>query len=223
MVFNHNNFPKPAGATDWMDSAHLAGMMALVKHPAMSSDLIRKYVVYVDGQLKGVRCPEDASGLCPANPNNFTRDQLIPLVAGLYKMGRQDEVKALLRLAIDSHYRAQNIEKDVPGSVKRFPDGADILLPSHINHLRICSGIKPKLLGKFILCLQVVINGIFTPMSEPNNLIAMCYVAGPSYIKFLKLTNPNINKAVEEYWSGWRGESELASSINSLLSCIKNI
>lgn len=207
MIFN-DGFPKDNGASDWMDSARLAGMMALFNHPDMSREKLAQYAVN-DG-FEAVRCPVDPTGNPSNNPKNFTRDQLIPLIAGMSKMDLPVICIRLYAAAQDRKYRAQNIESDVPGSVKKFPDGADLLTPSHMNHLRMCAGQGSSLLGKAWLIMDIMFNGLFSPMSEPNQIMAMCKIAGPFYVKLLRKVNKKLDAAIREYWSGWRGESEFA-------------
>lgn len=209
MIYNKNGFPKPAGASDWMDSAHAAGMIVYYGLPGFDHKKIREYVL---ASNEAVRCPYDNSNLDPSNPKNFTRDQLVQLATGL-SVNDKDLVKVLYDEAVKRNYRAQNTEADVPGSVKKFPNGADLLTPSVMNHLRLCSGQKPKLLGKIWLMIDIAFNGVFSPMSEPNNMISMSLFAGDFYVKFMKLTNPKLKDAIIEYWCGWRAEPELAQLI----------
>lgn len=207
MIFNEG-FPRPSGATDWMDSACLAGLMATFDHPEMDRLTLSRYAVN-DG-FEAVRCPLDPTGNPSDNPKNFTRDQLIPLVAG---MSRKDLPVICLRLydaAQRRRYRAQNTEADVPGSVKKFPNGADILTPSHMNHLRVCAGYSPTLIGRLWLMADIAFHSLFTPMNEPNQIMAMCQVAGPFYVRMLRKMNGKLDAAIREYWSGWRGEPEFA-------------
>jgi hypothetical protein len=211
MIFERG-LPRDSGATDFADSARLAGLMVVFGHPGMDPALIAEYVI--NGN-QGTRFPyEDPTGNKSSNnPKSFTRDQLMCLSAGLAKAGRQDICLKLLEAAKTRNCRAQNTEADVPGSTKKFPDGADLLTPSHMNQLRICSGAKPTITGKALLILDICFNGLFTPMSEPNQLICMCVMAGPKYVKLLRKMNKRLDAAIREYWSGWRGEPELAELI----------
>lgn len=211
MIYN-NGLPRPTGATDFMDSAHAAGMCTVFGVPSFNSNCLTSYIL-PNGMA--VRNPDEYPS---NNPLNFTRDQMVPLVAGLRLINRQDLVKTLYDAAVARGYRAQNSEADVPGSTKKFPNGADLLTPSVMNHLRICSGQKPTLLGKLWLMADIVFYGLFTPMAEPNNIIVMSLTAGPFYTKLLNKTSPKLNLAVIDYWSGWRGEPELAALILSKLA-----
>ncbi len=209
MIFNRNGFPKPNGATDWMDSAHIAGLMAFVGHEKMNMDILIEYVNTPDGSA--VRCPYDHSGLDPANPKNFTRDQLICLLSGYYAYGADPVTDDLLNEAKKRRYRAQNTEKDIPGSTKKFPDGADFLDPSHIGYMKICAGHQENAFQKLWMKARIKISSKFSPMKEPNNIVVMSVAYG--YVDYLYQCNPKIEDAVRLYWNGWRNEPELAEMI----------
>ncbi len=209
MIFNENGFPKPTGATDWMDSAHLAGLMAFVDHEKMSLNTLREYTYTESGEA--VRCPEDYSGLCPANTKNFTRDQSICLLAGYYSYKMSLITRSLLEQAKARGYRAQNTEKDVPGSTKKFPDGADILDPSHVGYMKICAGLKASWFERLWMLARIKIASRFSPLKEPNNIIVMSIVYG--YADVLRRSNPQIYEAIRLYWCGWRNEPELAEML----------
>lgn len=205
MIFDLYGLPKDNGATDYMDSARLAGLVEL-----FGSDHIdlMAYIRYDDeGRLVAMRHPREM----PSNNwKNFTRDQLMCLAAGLKKQNREGTVRKLYYEAVRRGYRAQNTEADYPGTLKKFPNGADLLTPSHMNHLRICSGEKPTLLGRLWLTIDILFNGYISPKTEPNQLICMCVVAGEKYVRLWKKVNPYWKGAIIDYWCGWRGEKELA-------------
>lgn len=203
MIFNRNGYPKPTGATDWMDSCHAISLMAFVNYPGLDKDLLFDYFNDETGEV--VRCPKDFTGLCPSNPKNFTRDQLIPFCAAT-------PTPFLVFDAVRKRgYRAQNTEKDIPGSTKKFPDGADILDPSHIGYMKICAGLKANWFEKLWMKARIKISSKFSPMKEPNNIIVMSVAYG--YVDYLYQCNPKIEDAVRLYWNGWRNEPELAEMI----------
>ena len=212
MIFNSNGFPRPNGATDWLDSAHLAGLMAFVGHEKMSIEKLGKYFNFET--LLATRCPRDNSGLNPSNPNNFTRDQLICYLSGFYK-SYPVIPWALLKAAKSRGYRAQNTEKDIPGSTKKFPDGPDILDPSHVGYMKICAGLKANWFERLWMLARIKISSKFFPLKEPNNIIVMSIVYG--YADILKKSNPQIFQAIKNYWceneGAWRGEPELAEML----------
>ena len=204
MIIDSLGLPKDTGASDKMDSARLAGIMALVDHP-----LAPNLTAYVVGDM-GVRHPQEV----PANnPLNFTRDQLMCLVAGLAKQGHIEACKALYEAAKSRHYFAQNSEADYPGTTKKFPNGRDYLSFSNRMILSICAGNKGNLIGYSWLLMDIVFNAIFTPTRESNQLIAQLLVAGPKWIKLYKLITPKWRQAITDYWCTWRQEPELAKML----------
>jgi hypothetical protein len=208
MIF-FDGLPRDVGATDLMDSARLAGMMVLVGHP-LAPDLTRYVKLSKSREIELVRNPLEA----PANnPHNFSRDQLVPLVAGLYMQAfsrKRGPCRLILKEAKARFFRAQNWQND-DGSRKLF--GGDFLSPSVMNHLRLCAGQPSTWLGRMWLRFDILFNAIFTPMREPNQLIAMCIVAGPKYVKMYKEETPEWRDAILAYWSTWRGEPELAEML----------
>lgn len=213
MIFNENGFPRPSGATDFLDSAHLVGLMAFVGHEKMNPELLEKYCSWDEKTQHYVlkRCPGEISGLNADNYKNCTRDQLLCYVSGLYQYGCRFQVRLLLTALRERGYRAQNTEKDIPGSTKRFPDGADFLDPSHIGYMKICAGLKANFFERLWMLARIKISSKFSPLKEPNNIIVMSIVYG--YADILKKSNPQIYDAIREYWCGWRQEPELAEML----------
>lgn len=199
-----NNYPRDTGASDMMDSARLAGLMALFNHPMAYKEMLEGYELG-DGMI--ARCPvaEHEGDWCE-NPFNATRDQVICLAAGLYKLGMFEQTNRILRAHEARGWRAQNVEYDKPGSSKKFPNGADWLSPSHRNHLRLCAGQKPTHTGSAWLWQDIVYGCYVDPWHEPNQLISMMVVAGPKYVQWWKAHHPDWKKSLQLYWDGWRGE-----------------
>lgn len=220
MLFDGLGLPKDTGATDKMDSARLAGLMVAInyKSSGINLDLYTKYGE--NGVLVATRHPEEVPS---NNYKNFTRDQLIPLAAGLKIQGKSGTARKLYHAAIDRGYRGQNTEADVDGSVKKFPNGADIFTPSHMNHLRMCADEGSSLIGRLWLKLDILFNAKFYPMSEPNQLICMMLIAGPEYVKMWTKLNSKWKDAIREYWSGWRQEPELAEELIAHLNSINSL
>ncbi|HBI00980.1 MAG TPA: hypothetical protein DDY18_05085 [Flavobacterium sp.] len=209
MVFK-DKLPVDAGATDAMDSARLAGLMATFDFPGFDKSLLLRYLVEKNGQLMAVRHPgEEPSN----NPFNFTRDQLMCLAAGLHKAGYLNECKGLLEAAKTRGNRAQNTEYDMPGTKKDFPNGPDWLTPSHMNHLRLCAGEKPTLLGKIWLNVDILYSATIGSDKEPNQLMCMCEIAGK--MEMLKRFHKKLEDAIVNYWDNWRLEGDLAAFLIS--------
>lgn len=213
MIFDSNGLPKDTGASDYADSARLAAMMVMVDHPLMTREKLLTYSL--DNWFNGVRYPhEDPTGNKSSNnPKNYTRDQEICIAAALLKMSCPVPTLRLLGELRRRRYRGQNVEKDIPGSTKKFPDGADLFLPHHVNHMRICANENSLIIGKIFLAADVIFNAIFSPRRESNQILCMLMTAGPRWVKFYKLVTPQWKLAIEDYWCGWRNEPELAQML----------
>lgn len=219
MIFDELGLPKDSGASDWADSCRAAGILAMFE-PNFNAIKCMNYVKYSqDGVLVGVRHPTSSDGGAN-NWKNFTRDQLMALARGLQLAGEQGTVRKLYEAARNRCNRAQNTEADVPGSTKKFPNGADLLMPSHMGHLRVCAGLKAKLYQVAWLNMDILFHARFTPLAEPNQLLAMCDAAGPKYLKRYMNLNKQWREGIRAYWSGWRGESALAEQMIKVLEAI---
>lgn len=199
-------YPTEEGATTWGDSARLAGMMALVNHPKTPD--LRGYVDY----RGGCRCP----AMWPERDHrSFTRDQLLPLAAGLCKQGALADTKYLYLLAKKSGWRAQNTHTE-QGTLKPWYNGPDWLSPSDRSHLAECAEFtNVHTLGKDWLRMEIQFNAKFTPEREPNQLIAKCYIARE--LAYYVEHTPRWREAVMLYWGGWRAEPELGQMIIKLV------
>ena len=210
-----DGFPRDNGATDFGDSSRLAGVMALVNHPDTPD--LSLYVIEKDGQSLGVRFPlEDLFNPGSNNPLNFTRDQLLPLMAGLHKQGQQNVNKRLLDGIVSRGWRAQNIERWEPGSEKRH---ADIFSPSARLAIVKSAGVKPSpalfITGYSFLLLDVLWASIMPKKFEINQTIAVAYLLG--LLPIIRLI-PDFKEKLTYYWGGWRNEPELAQQLIELIS-----
>ena len=170
-----NNFPRDEGATDMWDSARLAGMMVIAD---MNPLPLSSYLV--DGLP--TRHPSVPS-------SDFSRDQLLPWIAGLYlQQGPTD---------------LTNYE----------PTNGDVMTPSHNMHLRLCAGKGHTFLGRLFLYVDILFHAYCTPLREPNHIIAQCVVAGPEYVRMWCKHNKQWAKSIRNYWSGWRKEELLAETL----------
>lgn len=176
MIFDDLGLPRDNGSTDWQDSARLAGIIALFQYPT-NSDLYLTDYINKDG--KYIRHPKEYK-------YNFSRDQSVPLMAGLWING--------LSYLVD----------------KNCITGKDILSPSVRGHIRRCQDKKANWFQNLWLKLDIYYNAFFDPLSEPNQLLCMLMVAGPEYVKLWTKLNTKWKQAITDYWCGWRGESGLA-------------
>lgn len=125
---------------------------------------------------------------------DFSRDQALCLMAGLAKQNHFQYVK------------------------KEFVDGKDLFSPSNMGHVRICQGLKPRWYQNAWLWFDVIYSAKVKPLAEPNQLLCMLVVhPDTKYIKFWLKHNKQWEQAIRDYWSGWRGEKELADHMIDFL------
>ncbi len=179
MIFDNLGLPRDTGATDKQDSARLAGVMAVFKHPLAPN--CRDYLVDT-GKLHYVRHPEEPR-------YDFSRDQAVCLIAGLGAQKKHAYVN------------------------KDYIVGKDFFSPSHTGHIRLCQGLQPFLYQKLWFWLDVLYSVLFSPASEPNQMLCMLMTADRKYLRFWIKHNKLWEYAILDYWSGWRGEGGLATHI----------
>lgn len=180
MIFDMFDLPKDNGASDWQDSARLAGIMTVFGWQR-KVDCSKYAVSYANiNCTEYVRHPQEYK-------YNFSRDQAICLMAGLFVQDRSYLVS------------------------KKFIIGRDIFSPSHNGHVRICQGLRPHWYQNLWLWFDVCFNIFATPMSEPNQLLCMLMVhPDKKYLKFWLKRKKVWRESISNYWCGWRKEYELA-------------
>jgi len=180
-----------------------------------------------------VRCPDLAQH--PWNhPDNFTRDQLIPIVSGLYATGEYPAARRVFWSHAKRAFFCQNINRDYPGVSRKYPwphhylcfdtkkpkfswaDYRDPLMIDDICHL-IKSGqiyfLYPVLpLGWAVLLLQII-STRFSSHHEINQILCKCAVAGPWALKLFCKMVPDWEKRTTDYWAGWRDQAEIGEMI----------
>ena len=214
---------------DGGDSAMRVGMLALFR--AISSKSLLRYEVPTKSGLlmrHPVQKPWD-------NPWNFTRDQLVPFMAGCWSMNTP-ETKKLARRVLWSHIGrflfCQNFERDYPGSTKypwkhtfindkgqvetRKFDFADHLWgPTHFLHLILASRAWYlywlNWIGYRRLPIVIAIHAK-SAHKEHNQIIAQVKVAGPIFVRLFKKLVVTWEADLREYW-GSRNQIEYAEMI----------
>lgn len=188
MLFDSLGLPKDNGAGDLQDSARLAGLLTTFEWPR-NIDLTR-YVLTSVSPNKYTRHPLEIK-------YDFSRDQTICLVAGLYFQKRINFVS------------------------KKFVDGRDFFSPSQSGHIRACQGYKYKWYQSLWLWLDVFWSAYIQPTYEPNQLLCMLIVAEKSqstnHLKVWLKINKKWEQAIKDYWCGWRKEPELAEHMIAFL------
>jgi len=108
---DQDGVPTDVISKDYMDSAVRAGILTITKHDKAP---YLKYYVLNNGEF--IRGPKTSKA---TNPKNFTRDQMLCLVAGLSTNAEyHEDIRTNLYNRIKSFFFAQNTERDEPGSTK---------------------------------------------------------------------------------------------------------
>jgi hypothetical protein len=160
---------------------------------------------------------------------NFTRDQLIPIVAGTLAQADTNEAcRAVFWTHLRRGFFCQNFQRDHVGTWKKpWPhimtggdpvdegknrnfDFADPLLPNHIWALIKAARIKWLYVFGVIGIPWFIINMIFHSLSghkEHNQIICECYINGSWALKLFRLVVRNWEKDSFNYWNS-RNEIE---------------
>lgn len=108
---DQDGIPTDVISQDYMDSAVRAGILKITNHDKAP---YLKYYVLNNGEF--IRGPKTSKA---TNPKNFTRDQMLCLVAGLSTNAEyHEDIRTNLYNRIKSFFFAQNTERDEPGSTK---------------------------------------------------------------------------------------------------------
>lgn len=178
MNFDALGLPKENGATDLQDSARLAGIMTVFGWPQEID--VRQYVKQAETTVQYyVRHPLEII-------YNFSRDQAICLMAGLFAAGYSYLVN----------------ENSITGK--------DLLSPSVMGHVARCKGQKASWFQDLWLWLDVWFHANVTPLEEPNQLLCMMMTADKKFLRYWTTANPAWVTSIKNYWCGWRNEPELA-------------
>ncbi len=182
-----DGYPCDSGSTDGQDSARLAGLMWVFNHHQKIPYMSNYYSFNPVNDLRYLRHPVEG------NKTPISRDQIVPLFAGFFVSGN--------KIFINPYYR---------------PKG-EITMPSVANHIGICGGMKPTLLGNLWLWFDVLWSCFIAPMAEPCQLICMLKKhPDKKYIRFWVNNNKLWREAIREYFFSQtpgkynRGEPELA-------------
>lgn len=191
------------------DSSCRTGLMAMCDS-SIDKDLLPLF--YLQKVNKLVRHPYQYPYYLP---NNFSRDQLLPMIAGLSTAGYHEIVRNIFFDHAKRYFLCQNDESYLyPGKKKILPDGRDILAPDHIWHLIVCGRIWYLywfgLIGYPWQMLSILWSAFVMPENEQNQLFCMVNSSGllKLYIKIYGLEN--FKKNMYDYFGGWRDQKEIA-------------
>lgn len=223
MIFkSNNNFPVNS-TLDGGDSAMRAGIMLLTGMPYAFDP--SKYEIS-PGWL--TRCPDQGPDW--TNRLNFTRDQLLPLMAGLNKIGRHDIARRVALMHILRLGFCQDFQKDIPGTWKcpwphTYADGtysafnfADPTTPADWWLMIVAGRLYPLML-LFPICLIFMWLSILMSVNnkEQNQLIASLSAYPKFMRRFYLILVPNWSTYNRAYWET-RNEGEYAQAIAKMLN-----
>jgi hypothetical protein len=192
---------------DFGDSAHKTGILAFC-----NSEIDKQHLPQYEVQ----------SGIMVRHPSqppwnwwkNCSRDQLLAYSAGCWRAKQYDIVKRLL----DQHEKrinalgfpsCQNSDDNCPQTEKfiegtNIPLGGDILDPTHIMFLRICSGDSNAYLDPLAqFALQIAIEATDKDVTlEKNQLILQAIVCGR--LDLYVQVHDNYKENIRYYWKSKR-------------------
>jgi hypothetical protein len=194
MIFDEvYGLPKPTGASDYFDSSHLAGLLAVMNHPQQVN--CTEYVVNkrLDRDIpiaEYTRWP----GL---RVYDFSRDQATMLLSGLLAQGKPEYVNL------------------------SWIDGKDILPPSVRGLEAIAKTGKASWPSHWWLKREIQWHSTLQPLEEPFQIIALCIsydrAHGTKYLKLWtdsnKLWKWSIRRYLCQLDGEWRDEKELAEFV----------
>ena len=204
---------------DGGDSARSMGIMALVGDVKAQYSLVN----FVLPTGHGVRHPFQEEN----NNNdhrNFTRDQLLPLMAGLSM--RKDFVmfpRKLFWSYAKRGFLGQN-SHDQQGNEKPWYRGRDLMHPGHIGFMIQAARLYwlyPLLLLTWpFLILEILFHVVFTRKRESNQLLSMLLVSGTPFLVLYTLLDHEWKTHVLNYWSGYpfRDQAEIGDLLVEVVS-----
>lgn len=118
---------------------------------------------------------------------SFSRHQTLCLVAGLFFQGKEYLVDL------------------------KCVDGWDLFSPAHRGHIKRCQGGVATKFQDAWFWFDVFRSVHLDKLGEPNQLLCQMMVADKKFLKYWLKHNKKWRQSIENYWSGWRGEPELAN------------
>ena len=174
MILDNLGLPKIQGADDFNDSAMFAGMLEAFNWP--------QYIplkMYVVSRGKYTRHPRESK-------YKFSRDQTIPLFAGLQRLG--------LAALVDPDYKTEG----------------DFISPDVRGHIRRCAGLTATWYQDAALWLAMLYHIYVNPEHESNQILCMLWIHhDDKYLKYF-CNNYKYERSIRDYWENWRQESEFA-------------
>jgi hypothetical protein len=182
-IYDDLGLPRDNGATDWQDSARLAGIMATVGYT--TKYYVSPLVLYIDFENKKyVRHPKE-------NVYDFSRDQAMCFVAGLISVNSPDY---FFNEGFVTGKDFMSPSNKALFKIGRGEPIADLAKAWIYLDVLFHALVRPMSESNQLICMLLV---------WPDK--------GP--LKLWRKLNRKWEQGVREYWSNWRQEPELAESI----------
>lgn len=208
----------PSG--DGGDSAHFTGLHIIATNEAT----FRSLFFIKNGQV--VRHPAQIPW---NNPANATRDQIMPVCAGLARTGAIHSLRKILWRRCLAFGFAQNFDRDCVGT-RKFPwphfakrcrgesrwvwfDFADPMFPHYLFAMAVGARLKPRWLFRALAAPTFVLDCLTYRWSDNDDqgaLIASADLLG--FIPLFRRLNPNWEEKCLKYFNS-RGLDELGSKL----------
>lgn len=201
--------PNQPTYSDGGDSASRTGIMAMCGS-IQDQVLLREFDLEFNGHLKRHPFQE------PYNDyRSFTRDQLLPFMAGAYRANKQLLTFHVFYFYFKRFFICANTITD-QGKPKKWWD-RDLLSPSHIGHLIICSKmyiLYPFLLFSYLdIFIDILWACFVAPKDESNQILSMLDVYGTFYLRIYCKLHPDWKNTVSDYWGYWRDQKEIGDAL----------
>jgi hypothetical protein len=197
MKFDEYGYPYPNGATDSEDSSHLAGVLAITKHPqAVDCEryIFTREIVendFIISSLPTRVILKNYYRRCINPKYDLSRDQAWLLMVALLLQGKNDLVRT------------------------EFINGKDIIYPSLKGVEAIAKRGKPYFWQYYWAKLEVYIHAKFQPLKEPFQTIAACEVY--DLYEFWTKHNEFWRDSIRAYFAGLSNDSFMMSFKQSSL------
>lgn len=187
----------------------------------------------LNGEINHVLAPNQARW---NNEWNFSRDQLLALVAGLNKIGRHDMIKRAFYSHMKRLFTCQNWQHDDFGTYK-YPwphkstyngdfvwfDSADILLPHNIWCLirggRVYWAYPFIVVALPFFLIDLILHVFFSKHYEENQFIAQSSFYSKYFVRFYRKFKKNWRIINRRYWHD-RNEEEYADIIEEYVQSV---
>lgn len=150
---------------------------------------------------------------CWNDPGNCSRDQLIPFIAGCWRIGRTEIVQRLLAQHLARGLLCQNIYNDCPDNARKLPDP---LGPHEVMFMRACAGDALAMIDPIgQLSLLAAIRALPTN-AEPNAMIVESIVCC-QLDAYIARHGKTYKSVLRHYWGEQRGQLEIAETLISVV------